>query len=270
METKKLNTIISFLLVSGLFVFLIFLSGCTDIFTGKGTESVISGSNAVVLNKVYYDKDVKANTNIEIKVELENRGEEARNIKVQLIGLSNKWNPYPVPPQTLPSLQNKEKKNVTFTLITPLVDANTTYSFGVYVEYDYSSSYSAMLKLEKDKQTNTVKATVTNEKMVYEAPLTIKSSNIQVDENNRKIIASFIIRNSGNGEVKNNGKVVITSSGISCETQTTLEEAEKEIKCETNIPNFENIYNLEFSIKLSYTYSYKTSEDAYKIEVYKV
>lgn len=244
-----------FTLFIGFFIF-----GCT-LPTSKKVEDFTKLSNGLLISNVYYQKEIAENSNLKIDVELKNKGFDSNNVKITLLGLTDKWTPSPPILQSLNIIKSEEVKNITFIVKSPEIFENRTDSFGFKIEYNYTSVYEAKLRLEKDEYGN-VSLKIESEKLLKPAPIDIKLSKFKILEN-RVAFLNFSITNIGTGKLIQN-QLIITD-GISCERSEILKE--KQLSCKIDIPSFEKLKIIEIYLKLLYIYEYQI-DLIYKVKVY--
>lgn len=152
----------------------VFLSGCVER-GAQGLPAQQKITRGLVIGRVLYNSEVAENSEVKIDVELENRGYEAKNVKLTLVGLTNRWNPAPPISKEIGTIETDKKLNVSFLVKSPEIEENRTDVFGFKMEYDYTSKYEAKFIIKKDDKGN-ISLELESERMLRESPITLKYS----------------------------------------------------------------------------------------------
>ncbi|MEM5832129.1 MAG: hypothetical protein QXT38_02345 [Candidatus Aenigmatarchaeota archaeon] len=250
------------LLVALILVFGIFLSGCTNL-PLDSTAPAFSArtSNGLLIKNVNYESKISEKSDVEIVVNIENAGYDANNVKITLFGLTDRWTPKPPISENIGSLKSGETYEKIFRVKSPEIAEDRTDSFGLKLEYDYTSVYEAKIVLRKKDKNITV--SLEGERLVKPAPITFKLSSHKISNN--VLYLNFSVSNEGSGKTN---EIRIYADGISCDSSADLKNKSR-VSCSVEIPSFDEVLVKEFQLRAAYRYEYQT-DLVYKINVYKI
>ncbi|MEM4773031.1 MAG: hypothetical protein QW648_03425 [Nanoarchaeales archaeon] len=249
------------LLVALVLIFGIFLSGCTNLPLGSTTPTFSAkGSNGLLIKNVNYESKISEKSDVEIVVNIENVGYDANNVKITIFGLTDRWSPRPPITESIGSLKSGETYEKIFKVKSPEITEDRTDSFGLKLEYDYTSVYEAKIVLrKKDKD---IIVSIEGERLVKPAPITFKLSSYKISNN--VLYLNFSVSNEGSGKTD---EIRIFADGINCNSLADLKNKSK-VYCSVNLPSFDEVLVKEFQLRAEYSYEYQT-DLVYKINIYK-
>lgn len=244
-----------------------FFFSCTLPFGGD--VNLRTGGKGLIVEDVEYEEEIPENYTTKINISLRNEGFNAENVIVVLSGLSDRWQPVPEITLKKPLVKENSIENFVFEVKSPSVETNTTYSFNLAVEYNYTSKYILFIRLEK-KDDNNIIAKIEEEKMLKPAPISIKLLSSIDGKVKNSISLNFSIKNIGGGKILNNESVRIKTHRIFCKSnETRLAKESGILECSLSIPDFSRSLTVEIQIEAYYRYFYQL-EKPYKIKVYDV
>ncbi|MCS7093823.1 MAG: hypothetical protein RMJ18_01405 [Candidatus Aenigmarchaeota archaeon] len=262
-----------------LFVAVMFLGlftlGCT--LPGSPTEGEqkqdtkkggVTGSLGIFISDVRFDSRIEEGSSIDLSLEVSNGGEfDAKNVKIYLDGLSNRWNPPTPIERNVGNINRGDYSTVEFSTTSPVVGINVSYSFKIRVEYDYEATYFGVFEVKRDG--TKVNSTIKNQ-MKSNTPIVFNLLDQKYESATNSLRLKFDVVNrekARNGNVI--GSISIRTEDMTCDTTSiTFRETDssKTLNCYVNLPsNFDSFYP-QVKLKASYRYTYSTQE--YKVNVY--
>jgi|GEM_PF-5295324 len=226
--------------------------------------------------EVKVNSPLKSNQETVLMVILFNNGDApAKNIQVELSGLSDRWLVDGKPFEgtaikevdEIPFLKEKEMKGplIQWNLKAPSRETSFDYSYKIKVRYDYETSYEGVIKVvsasyftEKNEK-GAVKGNVNSR-----APVTIEilapEENKELISRGTSVLVKVVVKNVGGGEIVNDRVKVEESRKIRCQTNEILFERKEgkqakvaEIYCNLQVEGLD-YETVEPVMKISYRY----------------
>jgi hypothetical protein len=218
----------------------------------------------------------------ELIINLTNDGDsDATLVNATLWGLSDKWRAKIILDEKegewfkfkekskilVGDIKSGEYKTVGWRLEAPEVKEEQEYPFEVEVEYGYSSTFKALIKVvSKEYYEETGETGGIISQSTSDGPLKMEITPIEFVDG-KKVKVNITINNVGGGEIKNDKLKVEGVKGIKCDTKmVTFENEATYVVCDLELPKgIERYRNIEVSVKAPY-YVYVISEEG-KIKV---
>jgi len=256
-----IGVLIIILVIAAIF----FLSGGNFQQFVQPTEAGGGVGVGVIIQNLDYKSTIKPEKTFKLTAEIANDGDfDAKNCIVNLSGFSSEWKIKEDDQESTFTISTKkiniskgDSEKVRWYLKAPTTEL--TYPFTVSVTYPYKTTFNALIKVvsESYAEEREEKGGIVSAK-TSKGPLSVEISSDNDFILEGKIPVELTISNAGGGFIQNNKVTLGGLKNIECEKNVTdfedITTREVTIDCDLTPGNVSTYKNLPVSINLTYTY----------------